>query len=115
VLSSRYYRDNDDFVFVAQSNNVTFANVNEPTQGHLALTGLPDQMRVMWVTNSSAYASSVRFGLSSTTLDQEATGSSHTYTAASMCGPYANQSTFVVAPQLYTNQTGLPTSLSAPA
>jgi hypothetical protein len=56
----------------------------EPTQVHLALTGSPHQMRVMWVSGSQA-PSQVRFGASAVQLTLAATGSSHTYNRTALC------------------------------
>ena len=61
-----------------------------PSQGHLALTGVADEMRVMWVSNVTGNAT-VRFGPSADSLSAVATGSTTTYTRTQMCGAPANQ------------------------
>ena len=47
LIFGRYYSGNM-FDLAALSNIVSFANVNEPTQLHLAVTGVVTEMRVMW-------------------------------------------------------------------
>lgn len=81
----RYVRDGILYSVAATSPIVAPANVNEPTQGHIALTGDNTQMRVMWVSADPASVPTVRFGLSATGLTQSAIGSSHTYQASDMC------------------------------
>ena len=41
----RYFQQDDEYVLAATSNTVAFANANEPTHGHIALTGRTDEMR----------------------------------------------------------------------
>lgn len=50
----RYYRNDNYTLLVAKSDVLTFKGGAEiPLQGHLALTGNPREMRVMWVSGSS--------------------------------------------------------------
>lgn len=50
----RYYRIGNYSMLAAESNVVTFEGGAEiPLQGHLALTGDPTEMRVMWVSGTS--------------------------------------------------------------
>ena len=50
----RYYRMGNDTMLAAESNVVTFeGGADIPLQGHLALTGNPAEMRVMWVSGTS--------------------------------------------------------------
>ena len=52
----RYYKDDNYTLLVAQSNVVAFRGGAEvPLQGHLALTGNPSEMRVMWVSGTSKF------------------------------------------------------------
>jgi hypothetical protein len=51
--------------------------------------------RVVWVTNSSEQVPTVVYGTSPDALTLTALGNTSTYTAADMCGPYANQSVYV--------------------
>jgi hypothetical protein len=44
----------------------------------------------MWITNSSAYAPTVNYGLSPSTLVLNATGTTGTYVASQLCGISAN-------------------------
>ena len=44
----------DNPVLAAVSNAVTFKNPNEPLHGHLALTGNPTEMRLVWTTRDSS-------------------------------------------------------------
>ena len=47
----RYYQKS--YVHVATSNSLQFkGGIDAPLQGHIALTGDPSQMRVMWVSGS---------------------------------------------------------------
>ena len=49
-----YYRNDNYTLLVAKSDVLTFKGGAEiPLQGHLALTGNPTEMRVMWVSGSS--------------------------------------------------------------
>ncbi len=56
----------------------------EPTQVHLALTGTPGEMRVIWVSGTQAPAQ-VRFGVSAGDLAFTASGTSHTYNRTALC------------------------------
>ena len=47
----RYYQE--DYIHVATSNELKFkGGIYAPLQGHIALTGDPTQMRVMWVSGT---------------------------------------------------------------
>ena len=51
-----YYRNDNYTLVVAKSEVLTFKGGAEiPLQGHLALTGNPTEMRVMWVSGSSKF------------------------------------------------------------
>ena len=51
-----YYRNDNYTLLVAKSDVLTFKGGAEiPLQGHLALTGDPTEMRVMWVSGLSKY------------------------------------------------------------
>ena len=51
-----YYRNDNYTLVVAKSEILTFKGGAEiPLQGHLALTGNPTEMRVMWVSGSSKF------------------------------------------------------------
>ena len=51
-----YYRNDNYTLLVAKSDVLTFKGGTEiPLQGHLALTGNPTEMRVMWVSGSSKF------------------------------------------------------------
>eukprot|EP01112_Ceratiomyxa_fruticulosa_P022600 TRINITY_DN832_c0_g2_i2.p1 TRINITY_DN832_c0_g2~~TRINITY_DN832_c0_g2_i2.p1 ORF type:complete len:608 (-),score=96.49 TRINITY_DN832_c0_g2_i2:68-1891(-) len=80
-----------NYSLVSTSSVVTFSNPDEPLQGRLALTSNQDEMRVMWVTAPSKTVPStpmVFYGLSSDSLNLNATGVSYTYNATNMCsGP----------------------------
>jgi hypothetical protein len=67
---------------LARSDVVRFENVNEPLQGHIALTGDITQMLVMWVSNSTQ-TPSVQYGIS--TMSSETTGTFKTYTITDLC------------------------------
>ena len=50
----RYYQKN--YIHAATSNLLKFkGGVDAPLQGHIALTGDPTQMRVMWVSGTGSY------------------------------------------------------------
>ena len=80
----RYFQQDDSYILAATSNVVSFNNPNEPTQGHIAVTGDATEMRVMWVTNSSAETPVVEFGVTPD-LGSLASGTSTTYYGSSMC------------------------------
>jgi len=99
-LQFRYfqYRGSDAYNLIAVSNTFEHANVNEPVQGHVALTGKGDEMRVMFVTSDASARPVVQYGLQPGVYSYEAYGSSVTYTADMMCGSPANTesaSTFI--------------------
>jgi hypothetical protein len=81
------------YVSTASGKNLAIGSVTvtmqesfaAPKQGHLALGDTPDQMWVLWTSGSEAQTPTVQFGLSPSSLLSNATGASHTYTAASMC------------------------------
>ena len=51
----RYYQKN--YIHVATSNLLKFkGGVDAPLQGHIALTGDPTQMRVMWVSGTGRFS-----------------------------------------------------------
>eukprot|EP00160_Parvularia_atlantis_P016812 Unigene5513_Nuclearia_a/m.16872 Unigene5513_Nuclearia_a/g.16872 ORF Unigene5513_Nuclearia_a/g.16872 Unigene5513_Nuclearia_a/m.16872 type:complete len:592 (-) Unigene5513_Nuclearia_a:51-1826(-) len=83
------YKGNDAYQLVARSNALAFANVNEPLQGHLALTDNIDEMRVMFTTNSFS-TPIVQYGTAPGQYTDERTGTSGTYTADMMCGEPAS-------------------------
>eukprot|EP00002_Diphylleia_rotans_P000513 TRINITY_DN1026_c0_g1_i1.p1 TRINITY_DN1026_c0_g1~~TRINITY_DN1026_c0_g1_i1.p1 ORF type:complete len:583 (-),score=112.84 TRINITY_DN1026_c0_g1_i1:288-2036(-) len=87
----RYFQSQgeDHYVLLAESEPIFFVNSTEPTQGHIALTGIPGQMRVMFVTNSFKVPV-VKYGYEPTQLNMVALGSSKTYTADMICGRPAN-------------------------
>ena len=56
----RYYSNNNYTQLVAESNHFTFrGGIHAPLQVHLALTGDPTQMRVMWVSGTSKFCLSL--------------------------------------------------------
>lgn len=74
---------------LAVSPVVEFLNYNEPTQVHISLTSLPDQMSVMFVTKDPIGAS-VRYGKASDKLDLNGSAQSRTYKQKDMCDAPAN-------------------------
>lgn len=62
---------------------------NSPHHGHIALTGNPTEMMVMW-TSALADTPKVRWGTTSKEYTNVCQGTSHTYKASDMCGPPAN-------------------------
>lgn len=100
----RYFVNNarDGFnTQIGSSNVVQMANVNEPLHAHLSLTEKLNQMRIMWVTNTTEEpevqwqeASKVKFGCSSGSVTSDwfkASATSDTYTNTMMCGSPANE------------------------
>ncbi|XP_028398473.1 nucleotide pyrophosphatase/phosphodiesterase-like [Dendronephthya gigantea] len=70
---------------VATSNTVVFeGGPEQPLQVHLALTGKPSEMGVMWVSGTDQ-TPMVKFGRSKTELDSVVEGKSQTYTADDFC------------------------------
>jgi len=86
-----FFRNGTDFpIYIGRSNIVTFANLNEPLQPHLALTEKLNEMRLQWTTGYGENPQYVKWGNQSNqyTAQQEAT--TFTYTESDMCGPPAN-------------------------
>lgn len=73
---------------LATSNTVTFADMDEPTQAHIALTSKPTEMRIMWVSSTNK-TPNVYYG-ATTNLGQVAYGTSRTYSASDLCAAPAN-------------------------
>jgi hypothetical protein len=87
---------------IATSNNVTFASLNEPQQGHLSLTRDPHEMRVMWVSLNGSKPC-VQYGTSPYKLTNRAYGTSASYTRAQLCTSPANLTTNFISPgQIHT-------------
>eukprot|EP00732_Lithocolla_globosa_P001308 Lithocolla_globosa_v1_NODE_625_length_3568_cov_66.349274.p1 type:complete len:594 gc:universal NODE_625_length_3568_cov_66.349274:1884-103(-) len=84
------YQGNNAYNLITQSNMVTFANANEPLQGHVALTSNPTEMRVEFASSTNQLVPSVEYGTVSGQLTKQANGSSLTYTVDMMCGSPAN-------------------------
>nr|ADE77318.1 unknown [Picea sitchensis] len=76
---------------LARSDGVSFRNLNDPAQLHLAFTSNQDEMRVMFLTKD-AIKSSVRYGLDENEMDRVAEARSVTYTRSEMCDAPANTS-----------------------
>ena len=72
-------------VLSAVSNPVTFVNYNDPLQVHLALTGLPSEMVVVWST-LNASKPMVQWGTSPQSLVHSTSSSFSSYTSSDMCG-----------------------------
>lgn len=75
--------------FLASSVSIQFANYNEPTQIHLALTSDPKEMRVMFVTRDAIQAV-VKYGKESSRLNSVSIASAETYHQMHMCDAPAN-------------------------
>ncbi|XP_059072170.1 probable inactive purple acid phosphatase 9 [Cryptomeria japonica] len=75
--------------FLAKSQSVTFRNLNDPAQLHLAFTSNQDEMRVMFVTKDDL-KSYVQYGLGEEGLDEVAEAVSITYKQSDMCDAPAN-------------------------
>eukprot|EP00253_Pinus_taeda_P001359 PITA_01359 len=76
---------------LAKSEAVSFRNLNDPAQLHLAFTSNQDEMRAMFLTKD-AIKSYVRYGLDEEELGSVAEASSVTYTRSEMCDAPANTS-----------------------
>ena len=93
----RYYsNDTKCATLLGRSNVLKFVGgANQPTQGHIALTGNPSEMRVQWTSGTQA-TPTVRYGTSADQLNQIATGLSRTYKASDMCArPASDPRNFV--------------------
>ncbi|XP_015775723.1 PREDICTED: probable inactive purple acid phosphatase 2 [Acropora digitifera] len=87
----RYYQES--YIHVATSNELKFkGGIYVPLQGHIALTGDPTQMRVMWVSGTDDIPV-VHYGKTSL-MFFKAEGSSKTYKKSHMCGPPASTNGF---------------------
>lgn len=76
-------------VFAARSRAVAPLDPGEPTQVHLALTGRPSEVKVLWVSGPVGQPL-IRWGAGPQSLDREAPADSTTYTREDMCGAPAN-------------------------
>lgn len=75
----------------AESQTVSFKNPSIPYQGHIALTGNDDEMRIMW-TSKYQDVSVVYFGLNSQNLNETSFNhNAKSYRADELCGEPANQ------------------------
>jgi len=83
----RYFRYQgiDAYVLVAVSEVVTFANLDEPLQGHIAIGDSVRDIRVMFTTNGFD-TPRVQYGTASGAYTLSASGTSVTYRADMMCG-----------------------------
>lgn len=69
----------------AYSQEIQVQNPNEPTSGHLALTGTPGQMLVQWTTRD-AREPRVKWGTTNGKLRHSCAARTHSYTRGDMCG-----------------------------
>ncbi|XP_068710159.1 uncharacterized protein [Montipora foliosa] len=87
----RYYQES--YIHVATSNELKFkGGIYAPLQGHIALTGDPTQMRVMWVSGTDD-GPVVHYGKDAS-MGFKANGTSKTYNKNDMCGPPASTDGF---------------------
>lgn len=90
-LSFAFLRGGLDFPqIVAWSEPVTVEHVNEPTQGHLSLTGRSKEVAVQWATKDKGVRSQVEWGWATGQYSMKADAMSRTYARSDMCGPPAN-------------------------
>ncbi|KAK2572788.1 putative inactive purple acid phosphatase 2 [Acropora cervicornis] len=90
-----YYRNDNYSVLVVRSPILLFKGGSDiPLQGHLALTGDPTEMRIMWVSGTDA-TSIVKYGTNPYDWITVTSNVSKTYTANDMCAPPANGPSFV--------------------
>lgn len=68
------------------SNTITFANLFEPMQGHIALTENPGEIRVSWANSATAPPQFLQWGFSSGHYIHRAPSTYTTYTASDLCG-----------------------------
>ncbi|XP_031492308.1 probable inactive purple acid phosphatase 2 [Nymphaea colorata] len=74
---------------LATSEEVSFANYNDPAQIHLAFGSNDDEMRVLFITRDGI-KSFARYGLKRDELDEIAEASTTTYSRSDMCDSPAN-------------------------
>lgn len=90
-----YYRNDNYTLLVVKSEVLSFKGGSDiPLQGHLALTGNPTEMRVMWVSGTDG-TNIVRYGTNPYDMVTVTGNTSKTYTADDMCSSPANGSAFV--------------------
>ncbi|KAK3740335.1 hypothetical protein QZH41_009414, partial [Actinostola sp. cb2023] len=87
----RYFHSDGHHAYLgARSNVVRFkGGAVEPLQGHLALTGKPSEMRVMWTSGTDSMPV-VLYGINQTSLTFKSRGNSSTYNTQDMCGKPAS-------------------------
>jgi hypothetical protein len=99
-LEFRYYsreKCTGKYVFIAKSPVVQPLNSNEPTQIHLAFGNQNDQIYVSYVTNSNQITPQCQYGLDSSSLNFQVSGTTVTYQASDMCEGKAN----ITGPQTF--------------
>lgn len=75
---------------LAVSQPTQLEDAQRPQQGHLALTGVPGQMTITWVSNATTQPE-VRWGSSPLLLLHSAPATGITYTIGDMCAAPANE------------------------
>eukprot|EP01119_Soliformovum_irregulare_P023845 TRINITY_DN841_c0_g2_i1.p1 TRINITY_DN841_c0_g2~~TRINITY_DN841_c0_g2_i1.p1 ORF type:complete len:310 (-),score=64.30 TRINITY_DN841_c0_g2_i1:36-965(-) len=94
-------------ILKAYSKPVSFANPNQPMQGHLALTHDPTEMRLSWGGGGNI-ANYVKWGTSSKSYSHMALANTSTYTVDQMCGSPAKDIGWISPGPLHTAlMTGL--------
>jgi hypothetical protein len=80
----RYCRVFNKTVYCNGSSNIVEVKGEQPLQGHLALTGNPSEMRVMWVSNTTE-GPTVQYGLESGNYLWSQSANSTTYSMKDLC------------------------------
>lgn len=88
----KYFRSIGYSQLVTVSNELSFTGA--PLQGHIALTGNPSEIRVMWTSGKGNEAAVVRYGLSTSMSQSVYKVDIKTYSASDMCESPANSSGF---------------------
>ena len=89
----KFYREkNESYVLAAISNKVYFADGGPyaPLQGHIAMTNVPTEMRVMWTSGELTQPPVVRYGRTKNLEMKENEVLVHSYTKDSLCQSPAN-------------------------
>jgi len=87
--SGNSWRSNK-LAFGGKSEPIAFSNFNEPNQGHIALTGKPGEMKVMWASGTRLTTQILRVGTKSGKYELLFPAKTDTYKPSDLCGSPAN-------------------------
>ncbi|PRP80746.1 putative inactive purple acid phosphatase 27-like [Planoprotostelium fungivorum] len=84
--SNEYDWEKSHLAFGGRSNVITFSNLDEPNQGHIAVTGKKGEVRISWASGSVKNGQYVRLGGASQRYSRKVIAKPDTYAANDLCG-----------------------------